>query len=99
MKFTESEFRAYIKKHKIASSEITEGYIAEHPAAEYHYEDIDAVYQAQVDHTISIREVHSQGEILAGLSHSTYSIRGCGGAGFNNGTRTSSGTKYGHNHM
>lgn len=99
MKFTESEFRAYIKKHKIASSEITDKYIAEHPAAEYHYEDIDAVYQAQVDHTVNLREVHSQGEMLAGLSHSTYSIGGYGGAGFNNGTRTVSGTKYGHHHM
>ena len=87
MKFTPEEFKAYIKRHHIAITEITESYIAENPKDEYVYDDLDAVYQMQVSQAVNRRVAHSQSEMLPAGKH--YYARA--GGGF----RTISGTKGG----
>lgn len=76
MEFDKEAFAAYCKRHKIASGAIVEAYLAEHPREMYHYEDIDAVYQRQVEAAISRREVHSLGEKLAGQGNGKHEMGG-----------------------
>lgn len=82
MKLTPDEFRAHCRRYKTARGAIVEAYIAEHPQEEYHFEDLDSVYQLQVAEIISRPEVHS--------------ARGHHNAICPGGTRTMSGQKYGY---
>lgn len=85
MQLKADEFRAYFKKHKLASKAIVESYIVEHEQDFYHYEDIDAVYQRQVDAQIG---AHTVGRARQGRVK-------CGAGA----TRTMNGTKYGHSNQ
>lgn len=85
MTMSKDEFEAYIKKHKIAQKAIIEAYMAENPKDEYHYADIDAVYQRQVDAQIG---AHTIGRARQGRVK-------CG----HGATRTMNGTKYGHHYQ
>jgi hypothetical protein len=85
MTMSKDEFEAYIKKHKIAKKTIIEAYIAENPKDEYHYDDIDAVYQLQVNTQIG---AHTIGRTRQGRVE-------CG----HGSTRTMNGTKYGHHYQ
>ena len=94
MTLSRDAFKAYFKKHKIASTAIVEAYMAEHPQDEYHYADIDAVYQRQIDAATSRREVHSLSEKLAGGCHSKHAMGGWAAGGTvycNRGSRTVNG--------
>ena len=85
MRLSRDEFEAYIKKHKIAQNDIVEAYMAERPQDEYSYEDIDAVYQRQVDKQIG---AHTMGRARQGRVE-------CG----HGATRTMNGTKYGNHYL
>jgi len=85
MTMSNDEFETYIKKHKIATKPIIDAYMAENPKDEYHYEDIDAVYQRQVNAQIGS---HTVGRTRHGR------VR-CG----HGATRTMNGTKYGHHYQ
>ena len=78
MTLTKEQFREYFKKHKLACEEIVDAYMNENPQDEYHYEDIDAVYQRQVDAAINRRAVHSRSE---GLPHGK-KCYACAGGGY-----------------
>lgn len=85
MEFDREAFAAYFKRHKLASKDIVDKYIAEHDQELYHYEDIDAVYQRQVDAQIG---AHTIGRARQGRVE-------CG----HGSTRTMNGTKYGHSYQ
>lgn len=85
MTLTPEKFKQYFKLHKLAQAATVEAYMAEHPQEEYHYEDIDAVYQRQVEINVSRR--------TAGSSKRYHNARAGGG------TCTLSGTKYGHHYQ
>lgn len=87
MTFDGEAFRAYFKRHKLAREGIVDDYMKEHPREEYHYEDIDAVYQRQINEVVSRKDVHSQSEMLPHGKH-YYALAG-------GGKRTISGTKGG----
>ena len=62
MTLTPEKFKQYFKLHKLAQAATVEAYMAEHPQEEYHYEDIDAVYQRQVEINVSRRRhLHAVG--------------------------------------
>lgn len=85
MEFDKESFAAYFKRHKLACKAIVDAYIAEHPQETYHYEDIDAVYQRQVEQTIGDHHISSRARM--------HNARAGGG------TCTMSGMKYGHSHQ
>ena len=69
MEFDAEAFKAYFRKHKIASAKVVDEYVTAHNQELYHYEDIDAVYQMQVERSISQRDVHSHSELLPHSKH------------------------------
>ena len=79
------EFRAYIRKHKIAGKKVLADFMEENPKEEYRYEDIDAVYQRQVNAEIG---AHTIGRTSIGRVD-------CGHCA----TRTMNGMKYGHHYQ
>lgn len=85
------DFIAYIRKHKLACSQIVDEYIAETGKLVYFYEDIDAVYQRQVADATSRKPVHSQSERLP---HGKRRVSTGGGN-----SRTINGLKYGHRYL
>lgn len=85
MTFTAEKFRKYIKANHIARAAILEAYMAENPKDEYHYEDVDAVYQREVDAQIG---AHTIGRARQGR------VR-CG----HGATRTMNGVEYGHHYQ
>ena len=84
MTLSPEQFREYFRKHKIANAAIVESYMVEVVRSEYHYEDIDAVYQRWVDFVTSVKEVNSAGRRHNGIA---------GG-----GTCTLSGLQYGNHY-
>lgn len=87
MDFDRDAFAAYFKKHKLASKEIVDEYMIEHDKELYHFEDVDAVYQRQV-------EVNISGHHISISSRARLHNARAGG-----GTCTISGLKYGHHYQ
>lgn len=85
MEFDREAFAAYFKRHKLASKEIVDAYIAEHDQELYHYEDIDAVYQRQVGAEIGAHTIGRTRTARVKCGHGA--------------TRTMSGMKYGHHYQ
>lgn len=85
MTFTPEKFKEYFKKHHIARKQIVDEYMEENPKSEYHYEDVDAVYQLEVNAQIG---AHTIGRARIGRV-------GCG----HGATRTTNGTKYGNRYL
>ena len=85
MVFTTDEFRKYIKSKHIARVKILDAYMEENPKSEYCYEDVDAVYQREVNAQIGSHTI----------GRSRQSRVNCG----NGATRTMNGTKYGHHYQ
>ena len=79
------EFRAYIRKHKIAGKKVLADFMEENPKEEYRYEDIDAVYQRQVDAEIGAHTIGRTRVARVECGHGA--------------TRTMNGTKYGHHYQ
>ena len=79
------EFRAYIRKHKIAGKKVLADFMAENPKDEYHYADIDAVYQRQVDAEIGAHTIGRTRTARVECGHGA--------------TRTMNGTKYGNHYQ
>lgn len=91
MKLTPDEFRAYLWKNKIASAEVVEQYMVDNRKAEYVYDDIEAVYQKEVDKQQNKIVVHCKSELLPGTWHSTYDM---GGGCYHTKTGIKSGRNY-----
>lgn len=85
------EFVAYIRRNHLACSRIVDDYVAETGKLFYFYEDIDAVYQRQIEESVSRKSVHSQSELLP---HGKRRVSTGGGN-----SRTINGLKYGHKYM
>ena len=63
MVFTTDEFRKYINAKHIARVEILNAYMDENPKNEYCYEDVDAVYQREVNVKVRIPfDAHDKAE-------------------------------------
>lgn len=85
IQLTPEAFREYIRKNKIAGKRVLAEYMEQNPKEEYRYEDIDAVYQKQVDAEIGAHTI--------GRTHTARVECGHGA------TRTMSGMKYGHHYQ
>lgn len=81
------EFRAYIRKHKIAGKKVLADFMEENPKEEYRYEDIDAVYQRQVDAEIGAHTIGRTRTARVGCNDGSGAVR------------TMSGMKYGHDYQ
>lgn len=85
MVFTADEFRKFIKANHIARMEILDAYMTENQKSEYCYEDVEAIYQREVNVQIG---AHTIGRTRQGRVN-------CG----HGATRTVNGTKYGHHYQ
>lgn len=80
MVFTTDEFRKYIKTKHIARVKILDAYMEENPKIEYCYEDVDAVYQREVNAQIGAHTIGRSRQSRVNCGHGA--------------TRTMNGTKY-----
>lgn len=85
IQLTPEAFREYIRKNKIAGKRVLAEYMEENPKEEYRYEDIDAVYQRQVDAEIGAHTIGRTRIARVECGHGA--------------TRTMSGMKYGHRYQ
>ena len=85
MELSQEEVRKHCKRYHTANEEIVEKYLLDNPKEVYTFEDLDAIYQIQVEHIKNMNVVFS-----AKNRHT----RIAGG-----GTGTMSGTKYGNSYL
>lgn len=78
-------FREYIRKHKIAGKQVLAEYMEQNPKEEYQYEDIDAVYQRQVNTDIGAHTIGRTRTARVECGHGA--------------TRTMNGMKYGNHYQ